>query len=102
MSVDINHHDSVITTDGKTLGVAQRIYRTIEDDPIETTMYNEHLKVVSMQTGENFYIPLEFVGGRSAGNVPLSLSYRQVLNNAFDHTPRYIAYSVGTKEALPI
>ena len=101
VTVDINFHDPIMTTDGKMLGVAQRIYRTTEDDPIETGIYNEHLKVVSMTTGEDFFIPLEFLGKRSADGVTVSLSYREVLNSRFDHEPRYIAYSVGTKVALP-
>ena len=68
MTVDVNFHDPVMTSDGKMLGVAQRIYRTSEDDPIETSIYNEHLKVVNMQTGEDFFIPLEFVGNRNTGD----------------------------------
>ncbi|MGB1250062.1 MAG: hypothetical protein ACPG8W_05470 [Candidatus Promineifilaceae bacterium] len=101
MTANVNYHDPVMTADGRQLGVAQRIYRTVEDDPIETTSYNEHLKVISFETGENFFIPLEFINDRADGQVSLTLTYREVLNSAFDHMPRYIAYEVGTKQALP-
>lgn len=79
-----------MTKDGEQLGLAQRILRSTNPE-IEVSPYSEHLKVFNFEMGDAFFVPLKFVSAEN-NTVALSLTYQDVLNEAFSNMPRYIAY----------
>ncbi len=95
--MDIQFHSPVITKDGEQVGLAQRILRSTNAE-IEVSPYSEHLKVFDFAMGDAFFIPLQFIsaetqdGAAKSGQVTLSLTYQQILNEGFSNMPRYIAY----------
>lgn len=104
MSVTIRYHDKVETADGRSLGVAQRIYHYDGDDYLEMDGFRHYLKTFDFESGDDFYIPLEYVAGRddATGTVTLSIKFRVIQTKTFSRAPRAIAYRIAQAEDLSV
>lgn len=103
MQIDVKFHDEVVTADNDRLGVAQRLYHYSGEDFLETQGFRDFLKVFDFETGDDFYIPTDFLVGRDAAKraVQLSLTSYDVQQRTFSRKPRAIAYAVAESIELP-
>jgi len=96
--MSIKFHTPVVTADGHPLGVAQKIYHA-DPDGIETSRFLNYLKVFDFNSGDAYYIPLEYVS-TSDDIVALSINFKTIQSNSFSNTPRSIAYGSAKEEVL--
>ena len=101
MTVNVKYHDPVYTKDGDQLGLAMRFHRSTDTEGMETGKYTSHLKLFDFSTGDDYFIPTEFIGSRdSKGGVHLLLTTRAVNNMSLSREPRYVAYELDEKTEL--
>lgn len=89
--MNIRFHAPVMTKDGVQLGLAQSMYRAEPEDGLEVKPYLSYLKVFDFNSGDDYYIPMEFVT-ESSEDVSLSLSQKQILAKSMSAMPRSVAY----------
>lgn len=98
---DISFHQPVMTSDGKQLGSAQKILRNFEAEGVATQPYEAFLKVFNFETGDSYFVPLEYISAENEnGNVALSITMKQVNKMLLTNMPRTVAYGQVVAETL--
>lgn len=101
MELAITFHEPVSSKDGQALGVAQRLYHSTDDqDKLETQPYERHLKLFDFNTGDDLYIPVEYLARAADGALIVDLTFRDVQDRTLSRQPRYVAYHAY--EELPL
>lgn len=99
----IHFHDTIMTADEQVVGKAQRLYHYDGEEFAEVQGFTHFLKVFNFETGDDFYIPTEFISDRNAASstIKLSIPFREIQTRTLSRKPRSIAYDLATVEELP-
>ena len=103
MELRFKKFDEFVTRDEIVLGEAHRVYhRTGEVDP-ELMLYASYVHVVSLATGDDYYVPTDFIVGRdpATGVIRLSVTMKQVEALTWTRIPDFVAHGQAREEALP-
>ena len=103
MESQIRRLDEVKTSDGKLLGLGQRIFRRSEGADPAQLLYERYLEVENYDLGTAFFIPVEFIETEGAvqGELVLSTSFKEVQERTWFRMPTFIARGQAVEEPLP-
>ncbi|HEX6386481.1 MAG TPA: hypothetical protein VF177_17555 [Anaerolineae bacterium] len=106
MTVELKRLDEVWTKDGERLGQARLLYhRTAAAEPADPDLklYPAYLYVVSLEVGDDYYVPTLFIAGRDPGTnrVMLTATMADVMEETWSRMPDFVAHGQAREEALP-
>lgn len=106
MALALTRLDEVWTRDGQRLGQARLLYhRTAAAEPADPDLklYPTYLYVVSLEIGDDYYIPTEFIAGHDpvSKRVTLTAPMADVLEETWTRIPDFVARGEAREEALP-
>ena len=106
MAVEVTQSDQVCTREGYPLGQAHSLYhRTPAAEPAdpELKLYPTYLYVVSLDIGDDYYIPTDFIGGRDpeSNRVTLTATMADVMDETWSRIPDFVARGQAHEEILP-
>lgn len=102
IGVELYKDDEFWTNDGHQLGRAHHLSHRLQDvDPV-LQLYATYVHVVSMDIGDDYYVPTEYIAGRSEdGRVTLTVSMGEVQDLTWTRVPDFIIRGEAHDEALP-
>ena len=103
MELVIGKLDEVWTTDEQKLGLAQHLYFREEGIDPDLQFYESYIEVENYDWGSVFYVPTDFVSGRSDQDhrIRLSVTFSEALEQTWTRMPHFVAHGEGRKEDLP-
>ena len=95
--------DVVWTSDGKKLGLAQRLFHRTEGVEPANLLYESYLEVENFELGSTYFVPTDFIEERDAesGKLKLSKSFSEVQEKTWFRMPIFAARGDGREESLP-
>jgi hypothetical protein len=101
MTFDIRKSDTVFTADGAELGAATTLYVRPEAS-LGRGDFDQYLMVVSLEEGNEYYIPTNFIDARASetGKVRLSLATAEIEESNLKQRPPFIERGEANEEAL--
>lgn len=103
MELTLKESDEIWTKDGEHLGQAHRLYHRSEGIDPDLQLYASYLYVVSFGSGDDYYVPTDFIDGREddTDRVILTVPMQEVLDQTWSREPDFIARGKAVTEALP-
>ena len=103
MDLIIGKLDEIWTADEEKLGLAQHLYYREEGIDPDLQLYESYIEIENYELGDVFYVPSDFVSGRSDEDhrIRLSVTFSEVLKPTWTRMPHFVAHGEGRKEDLP-
>ncbi len=103
LNFKLKKYDEVWTKDGHRLGEAHCIYHRTKDINPLLQLYPAYVHVVSLELGDDFWIPTDYLGGRDeeTGHVTLTVPMEVVQERTWTRMPEFIIEKEAIKEDLP-
>lgn len=100
-SVDIQRNEAVYTSDDVLLGNAIAVFRRTDEVNPKMKLYAAYLKVFNFEMGDDFFVPTDFIGERSAdGRLHLTINMNTVKRETMERMPNFVAFQQGIREEL--
>ena len=102
--MNIKKYAAVYTHDGIHLGEACCLYHRTQGVKPEWEQYASYVHVVSLEMGDDFYIPTDFIAEPDATreNIVLTLPMQEVERRTWTRIPDFIWHKEARKEMLPV
>lgn len=99
--MDIKRNEEVYSADDVLLGNAIAVYRRTDEVNPQLKLYAAYLKVFNFEMGDDFFLPTDFIGERSAdGRLRLTINMNTVKHETMERMPTFVAYEQGIREEL--
>ena len=105
MAIELTQSDEVCTSDGHRLGQAHALYHrtpAAEAADPDLKFYPTYLYVVSLDIGDDYYVPADFVAVRDpeSNRVTLTATMADVMNKTWSRIPNFVARGQAREEVL--
>lgn len=100
METKISDATNVVTRDGRHLGLARRIFRRRQEINPQLKLYAAYLQTRSLESGEDYYIPTDFIAGNEEGSIILTVDFNKVARETWSRMPDFVAHGDADKEEL--
>ena len=103
MSAPYRKLDEVWTSDGRKLGLAQRLFHRTEEAEPAKLLYESYLEVENFELGSTYFVPTDFIeqSEEESGDLKISKSFNEVQERTWFRMPMFVARGEGREESLP-
>lgn len=93
----------VWTSDGRKLGLGQRLFHRADGVNTAQLLYGSYLEVENYEFGATYFVPTDFIDdtGTDESEIRLIISFRGIQERTWDRMPSFIARGEGMLESLP-
>jgi hypothetical protein len=95
--------DAIWTSDGKKLGLAQRLFYRTEGVEPKQLLFEVYLEIENFELGSNYFVPTDFIVEKEdgVGDPVVSKSFQEIQELTWFRMPAFVAAGEGREEALP-
>lgn len=102
MSIEVRRLVPVWTSDGRKLGLGQRLYRRTEGVDPANLLYERYLEVENYELGSTYFVPTDFIGEKddAPGELKLNKTFREVQDCTWFRMPDFVVRGQCQEEPL--
>ena len=102
MNLNLKKKDEIWSKDGHLLGQVNQIYHRTNDVNPELELYARYLHVFSLELGDDYYLPMEFITeDKETGRFTFDMTMEKVVAKGWSRLPTFIVEGESTEEELP-